>query len=525
MKNMKSRVRGLVAALLTISLAASAAPVFAAERPVPEQGTAEYLDFISKTPQEQMEYIAGGKDTPEYRQFIAMYVDQLLTHLPSEPEGVLTYLPAQSDEWSWKKFFGSQPDYQIIRDEAYRIAKELDLGNPNLSQQEKASRIDGWAGGEKGKKGELLNTNGEVPAGDPWIVTEGLNVYHAGPLINHNRNINGVNYDCDSRAAGLLILYRTAGIPACYVGSLVYSKAVGHVEAGYYLNGVWWVTAGRNYGDGQPINLVDYTVNPTGASDEEYLIGPSWNKDYAYRLATGVVKPDPTGQKDTIYDFIIDLNVSWIRPNVEEDFMNYNLFYSQFIHNEMPLTRGDVAKLLCNYLNVAPMRNEQVFLDVELSNSNSCYIWAVNRMGIMTGDSDNRFHPNNQLTMQEFAVVAARIVDWGGQRLSDLIAGSNGKRTTSLMTTPEQRLNNLRAAESAGSPKTFADASKIASWAKPAVDKLSSLGILSGDGNGYLKPTDTLDRLRFAILLYKLDVNFGKHGEGLITGLSDSVVF
>jgi hypothetical protein len=144
----------------------------------------------------------------------------------------------------------------------------------------------------------------------------------------------------------------------------------------------------------------------------------------------------------------------------------------------------------------------------------------------MTGDADNQFHPDSKLTMQEFAVIATRIADWGEQRLSDLIAGSRPiTGATHTMTTPEQRLNNLREAEATGNPKTFADASKIASWAKPAVDKLSSLGILSGDGDGYLKPTDTLDRLRFAILLYKLDVNFGKHGEGLITGLSDSVVF
>ncbi|MDR1160234.1 MAG: S-layer homology domain-containing protein [Syntrophomonadaceae bacterium] len=326
-----------------------------------------------------------------------------------------------------------------------------------------------------------------------------------------------------------MILYRTAGIPAYYVLTLpVRAKAAGHLEAGYYLNGVWWVTAGRNYGDGKPISLIDYTANPTVTTGIDYRVPPTVQDDYAYRLATNVVKPDPTGQKDIIYDFIIDLDEPWVRPNVEEDFMNHNLFYSQFIHNGVPLTRGEVARLLCNYLNIAPMRNEQIFLDVKSDDTNSHYIWAVNRMGIMTGDDNNQFHPDSELTMQEFAAIAARIVDWGEQRLSDLIIVADNGSTVGaahIMTTPEQRLEKLKAAKTSGKPKTFADANKIASWAKPAVDKLSSLGILSGDDNGYLKPTDTLDRLRFAILLYKLDVNFGNHGEGLITGLNGSVVF
>jgi hypothetical protein len=146
-------------------------------------------------------------------------------------------------------------------------------------------------------------------------------------------------------------------------------------------------------------------------------------------------------------------------------------------------------------------------------------------MGIMTGDANGLFHPNDELTMQEFAIIAARVLDWGEKRLSDLIASGSTARAANYITTPEQRLEKLKATEATGKPKTFVDANKVASWARPAVDRLSSLGILSGDGNGYLKPTDMLDRLRFAILLYKLDVNFGSHKEGLISGLNGSVVF
>jgi hypothetical protein len=87
----------------------------------------------------------------------------------------------------------------------------LDLANPNLSKAEKASRIDNWASSEKGEQGELLNKTGVIPAGDPWIITEGSNVYHAGPFINRDRDIDGVSYDCNERSLGLLSLYRMAG--------------------------------------------------------------------------------------------------------------------------------------------------------------------------------------------------------------------------------------------------------------------------------------------------------------------------
>jgi hypothetical protein len=521
-------IRRLLLTLLTLAILTSVAqPALAAEKPAPERGAAEYLNFVAKSPQEQMVYIAGGKNTPEYRQFITMYVDEFIRSLPPDYETSLTYLPAQGDEWSWRMFFSGKPDYQVTRDEAYRIAKELDLNNPNLSLREKAARIDGWASSEKGKKGELLNTNGEIPAGDPWIITEGSNVYHAGPLINKERTINGASYDCDERTMGLIILYRIAGIPSCHIASgPIHDKTSGsHVEAGYCMDGTWWVNAGRNYSNGQPTTLVDYAINPTVAEGVEYYTVMILPDAGLYRISAKVIKPDPSGQKEILYDSILDLNLSWVRPNIEEDFMNYNLFHSQFIHNEIPLTRGDVAKLLCTYLSVAPMRSEQVFSDVPPSDPNSRYIWAVNRMGLMTGDGDGRFRPNSELTMQEFAAVACRVVDWGKQYLSDVIASGNTRRVHHSMTTPEQRLEQAKAAETLGKPKTFADSAKIAPYAKTSVDRLSSLGVLSGDGNGYLKPTDKLDRLRFAIMLYKLDLIAGKHGEGLITGLPESAVF
>jgi hypothetical protein len=183
----------------------------------------------------------------------------------------------------------------------------------------------------------------------------------------------------------------------------------------------------------------------------------------------------------------------------------------RYVHPEVKLTRGEVAKLLCSYLRQKPMRNKQVFSDVPTSHQYAPYIWAMTRLGIMTGDSDGAFRPDNELSMQEFAVVAQRVSIWGKAYLTDRVASLQYYTSES----PPSYETNWKAALSRfdsppnNKPKVFADADKIASWAKPAVDEFSQLGILSGDGNGYLKPTEPLSRLRFLVFLEKFDALLG----------------
>jgi hypothetical protein len=295
------------------------------------------------------------------------------------------------------------------------------------------------------------------------------------------------------------------------------APAPSHAEAAYWLNDTWWVTAGRNYNDGRPINLLDYAMNPTVTNGVDYYVSTIDADGCNGRLAMGVIKPDPTGQSlsRTIFDFILDLDVAWIRPNVEGNFMNERLFYNAFLRNNIKLTRAEVAKLLCQYLKRAPMRSDQVFADVPSTHTYASYIRAVSDLDLMTGDDQNLFHPDGELTIQEFAVIADRIVDWGKQYLRDLIASGSSRKGSSQMT-PAQQLSQIEAAEVAGKPKSFADADKIVPYAMMAVERLSALGILSGDGNGYVKPTDSLDRLRFSVLLFKLDEKFGKTMDGLM---------
>jgi hypothetical protein len=63
-------------------------------------------------------------------------------------------------------------------------------------------------------------------------------------------------------------------------------------------------------------------------------------------------------------------------------------------------------------------------------------------------------------------------------------------------------------------PIVFADADKIASWAKPAVDEFSRFGILQGDSNANprLNPAEPLSKTRFLVFLYKFEQKSGFSG-------------
>jgi hypothetical protein len=199
------------------------------------------------------------------------------------------------------------------------------------------------------------------------------------------------------------------------------------------------------------------------------------------------------------------------------DFM-LRLLRKPYAYPEEKLTRGMVAKLLCNYLGTVPMKNDQVFSDVPVSHDYSPYIWAMNRLGIMNGNGDGTFRPDSELSMQEFAVMAERLIQYEKAKAVEL--SKNWRDTNPFMDvyTPEEIADidaeyKKRAEEGfdppVGSlPKIFADNNQIASWAKPAVDEFSRWGILEGDSSGsssHLHPTEPLSKTRFLVFLYKFD--------------------
>jgi hypothetical protein len=225
---------------------------------------------------------------------------------------------------------------------------------------------------------------------------------------------------------------------------------------------------------------------------------------------------------------IDDINESWIDVPTET-FMGA-LLQRPLVYPERTLTRGEVAKMICNYLGVVPMQNKSTFPDVPTSHEYARYIWAANKIGIMGGDSSGIFRPNDTLSMQEFAVIASRIVSFGKSKLVTDYNNSKDKydpleKIDGVHTYHEMHESDLARLEPyAGSmPKVFADKDKIASWAKPAIDEFSRFGILQGDNNGRLNPTEPLDKTRFLVFMAKFEDRLGlfAYGDGGISWMGD----
>jgi hypothetical protein len=455
---------------------------------------------LAASVEEQIKEHTSGSDTSaEYYAFTKMWSDYFLDFLPTsaEPEALqlLTNIPDYDGENGWKNtghypeagawsgyFIGGYPP--LMRDQLFFFAEKLDLINPNLSQEEKAERISKFSLSQEGLN-SIFGDSSLPVGGDKDPTRKG---------------------DCVTRADGIVALYRLAGIPACGVGMNL--GGIPHTEAFCYLNGEWrhgediTETFTEFFGRMNP-NLVTKAPNPDSDGGSQHY----------YSLA------------ENLYGEILDINETWVVPNAES-FM-FQLLRKPYAYPDQKLTRGEIAKLLCNYINIVPMRNEQIFSDAEVIHPYSRYIWAMSKLGIMNGNGDGTFRPDSELSMQEFAAMASNVIKWG--KAEAIKKAESWKETNPYIDrgTPEEIAKidadyKKRAEEGFippknSSPKVFADNNQIANWAKTAVDELSSWKILEGDSNGNdsrLHPTETLSKTRFLVFMYKFNEKLKLSGLG-----------
>ena len=103
--------------------------------------------------------------------------------------------------------------------------------------------------------------------------------------------------------------------------------------------------------------------------------------------------------------------------------------------------------------------------------------WAVDA-GLTKGTSDTTFSPTRQITRQEMAVLIVRFVDYLGEKVPD-----NAK------------------------VEKFADADKIADWAKADIETMRKYGLIAGDQNGNFNPLGNADRASVATIVMRLMPN------------------
>ncbi|MDR2421030.1 MAG: S-layer homology domain-containing protein [Oscillospiraceae bacterium] len=425
------------------------------------------------------EYASPG--SPEWEAFRKAWSDYFLDLMPNKDEPELLELlkvaPTDiNDIEGWHEFFGENKTgtNDVMYQELKRVVTELDLDSPDLSLKEKADRIHGWT--------HKLGFS-HTPFG--W----GLG----------GQTVDGVQYGCTNVAEGLVALFRVAGMPATNVRA-----TDNHTEAYYYLDGEW-----RKAKSG-------------------VVWGESFEKGFGVRSSVSITSGYNAAYrgKDSVSGLfsIDDINESWII--LEQEAIMGSILQRPIAHPERTLTRGEVAKLVCHYFGMVPMRNEKIFSDVELTHPNSRYIWGVNRAGIMSGDGDGAFRPDDTLSMQEFAVIASRMIEYGREKLAADLERQKTDSAEIIANMPQELLASAiesqgeivkkkemelaRLNQPADRPaKVFADSDQIAAWAKPAVDELSRFKILQGDNNGRLDPTVALDKTRFLVFMAKFELALG----------------
>ena len=145
------------------------------------------------------------------------------------------------------------------------------------------------------------------------------------------------------------------------------------------------------------------------------------------------------------------------------------------------VTRAQYAKMLALAMGLTPDANAaRQFTD--LADWSRPYVGALVKVGISNGKSKTSFGGNDYITRQEMAVMFVRAM--GLEEFVHMLDYNN----------------------------SFADSSKISSWAKPHVFFLKDIGFADGNGKYYF-PQDATTREAFAKLTYRFTIEEHKYFE------------
>lgn len=145
------------------------------------------------------------------------------------------------------------------------------------------------------------------------------------------------------------------------------------------------------------------------------------------------------------------------------------------------ITRGEVVKMLTGILpeGMEPAaEGPTAFTDVAESDWFFPYVTKAARTGVVMGDADGSFRPNDAVTREEMAVMAARIL--GGLTV-----------------------------KAPKSPKAFADQNDCSPWALEAIEALQTAGVVTGDLSNRYNPKNALTRAEAAQIIYQILVVTG----------------
>jgi len=151
------------------------------------------------------------------------------------------------------------------------------------------------------------------------------------------------------------------------------------------------------------------------------------------------------------------------------------------------LTRAMFVTIL-GRLAGADEKKTDSFSDVKKKNWFAGYVgWAVEAK-IVNGYEDGTFKPNNPLSREEMAACISRYVDYMG------------------ISMPRENT----------APTKFADAKKVAKWARDYVEMLRRAGIVNGDNVGKYNPKSNITRAEMATIIMNLIAATEKAWQGYL---------
>jgi len=142
------------------------------------------------------------------------------------------------------------------------------------------------------------------------------------------------------------------------------------------------------------------------------------------------------------------------------------------------MDRAEFAKIVVSAFGAYDANSENSMLD------NPSYWWAYKYIGsavesgIAKGYSNEWFGAQDDILRQDVAVMLVKAIDNAGIVLPIKNSGV-----------------------------TFADADKISDYAKDAVNRLASAGIVQGDKNGFFYPQNNAERAEIAVMVDRIISN------------------
>ena len=140
-----------------------------------------------------------------------------------------------------------------------------------------------------------------------------------------------------------------------------------------------------------------------------------------------------------------DIDNYWGKQAVEYFYDNHYVSGANgYFHPDDPITREGIASIINNMLNESPAVPKTSFKDIQGRWSQRAIDSLVDKQ-IMNGYSDNTFRPTQNITREEFAVIAYNYMSYKGITVQDTAV-------------------------------PYDDENAIAPWARKAVDTLAAAG-------------------------------------------------